>query len=970
MKRLNAKKIAAVVSGAALLGFGLAFASPITYGNVPIINNAGQPVVEVVVGHGAQPMDAVSAGNIAAAIGNLAWTQTMKVFPANVTEAQQVLSVAVSPSQYTLANKQVTLNVTSTSLIAGTYSFSALIGSILNRGVNLGSPINTKALSTNYGYQDILSTVVSPMASAYTAAGSVPASSVTATYNGGGVSFTSFTTGGYDNILQVTSANLPSLLNNYGGFGENEYVWLTGFPVYDQASGVQSLALLSAGGAYQVTFNKPIAIKTSTGGINNANFWMLGQSWSIVNAIAPTGTVSTSNVLQGGTLQLASSLTNLTTVYVGGNLTSGPFRLQLSGIGNIGQSGTGSAAINIYYQNSTRPLNTSVLAAYTLTKFNVSGHLVYVGVNQTFSGGSFAYQQFAKLRLYANTFNVTNGQVYNKTYNPGWYANILWTNGTGSGNPNMLQSIILYNSSPTTLLQGQSFNFVQSPAAYKLTFIGRTLSSVNFDQVTATVSAPGSVTYQNAVQGSAPIGLRSISNITEPAQYLTVTSGIPNAFSFGGQTGSAVVYDLAPYKLVETANSVSSGNTLSGNVVITLTGNSYATNLINANIPLTVIVSGAQTSTGAIIQSLATAVFQSSSALTNVTATAGIYNVTAVKLSRAIPGLTVKVSTTDTYTSSNTFATLTPIAPQILYSQTGKTYLLNTSGASVIYNQQNGQPTSTFGLSFSVPNAGTGIQKFGTYSISEYAVPQQTSETDSLAFGIYNSTAGTVANPMFQLNQSSTGTRNNMTYTSTQSVALQAPKGFITERGSSVGNINPQSVTLNLAEAVDALQFALGPSNTLAVSHASKQYTFGLGQQVVIPGLTSNVTVGAITATVKAQSNSTMFPIAGIANVTAGPVAVQTPVLLKSLSTTAPLVVLDSAANPSDSLVLVGSGYVNTLSKQLQNALNMTNDRLNVNGGQIVASGNQVLVAGWTADQTLNASNRFINALYTSAAGS
>ena len=37
MKRLNAKKIAAVVSGAALLGFGLAFASPIIYQSVPII---------------------------------------------------------------------------------------------------------------------------------------------------------------------------------------------------------------------------------------------------------------------------------------------------------------------------------------------------------------------------------------------------------------------------------------------------------------------------------------------------------------------------------------------------------------------------------------------------------------------------------------------------------------------------------------------------------------------------------------------------------------------------------------------------------------------------------------------------------------------------------------------------------------------------------------------------------------------
>ncbi|MCL5122587.1 MAG: S-layer protein, partial [Candidatus Marsarchaeota archaeon] len=84
MKRLNAKKIAAVVTGAALLGFGLAVASPVTISNVQVINNAGQPTVQVVVGSLAKPSDGVAAGNIAAAIGNLAFTQTQKVFPANV----------------------------------------------------------------------------------------------------------------------------------------------------------------------------------------------------------------------------------------------------------------------------------------------------------------------------------------------------------------------------------------------------------------------------------------------------------------------------------------------------------------------------------------------------------------------------------------------------------------------------------------------------------------------------------------------------------------------------------------------------------------------------------------------------------------------------------------------------------------------------------------------------------------------
>ena len=74
MKGLYAKKIAAV---AASVLMGLAFAGQgVVYNNVPIINTAGQPVVQIVVGSTAQPSDGVVAANIAAVIGSLAHTST------------------------------------------------------------------------------------------------------------------------------------------------------------------------------------------------------------------------------------------------------------------------------------------------------------------------------------------------------------------------------------------------------------------------------------------------------------------------------------------------------------------------------------------------------------------------------------------------------------------------------------------------------------------------------------------------------------------------------------------------------------------------------------------------------------------------------------------------------------------------------------------------------------------------------
>ncbi|MEM4097953.1 MAG: S-layer protein, partial [Candidatus Micrarchaeaceae archaeon] len=253
MKHINAKRIAAVVTGAALLGVGLAAAGQVTYGSLPIINNMGQPVVQVVIGHAAQPSDGVAAGNIAAAIGNLAYTKSQVVPTVNATNAYKVLHVSISSPKYTLANQQVWLNESSTSFASGTYSFAALIGSVLNHAVQVGSLQNTKYLNTgnSYAYPDkgsgTYSTTVSPADSPYTDVGYIPLpNTVSASTNGGGVSFSSFANSTYDNILQVSNAQLPSLLNNYGKYGENEYLWLTGFPVYDQQSSVNAFALLDA----------------------------------------------------------------------------------------------------------------------------------------------------------------------------------------------------------------------------------------------------------------------------------------------------------------------------------------------------------------------------------------------------------------------------------------------------------------------------------------------------------------------------------------------------------------------------------------------------------------------------------------------------------------------------------------------------------------------------------------------------
>ncbi len=80
MKSLNIKKIAAVAAGAALIGTAFAGAAVTVddgLGNfVPTLYSNGEPNVQIVLGSQAEISDAVVAANVAAAIGNKAYTTT------------------------------------------------------------------------------------------------------------------------------------------------------------------------------------------------------------------------------------------------------------------------------------------------------------------------------------------------------------------------------------------------------------------------------------------------------------------------------------------------------------------------------------------------------------------------------------------------------------------------------------------------------------------------------------------------------------------------------------------------------------------------------------------------------------------------------------------------------------------------------------------------------------------------------
>ena len=992
MKSLNGKRIAAVAAGAALLGLGLAFAGPVSFQSVPIISNSGQPVVQVVIGSTAKPSDGAAAANIAAAIGNLAYTSVPVTATVNMTQASKVLH-AVLPSNagYSLSNVGVYLNESSTAYVSGTYSFGALIGSVLNKGVlsTSSSPQSTKSLGSSYGYpeQYVVSssyTTGGNAPSPYTNVG-VPVNSTAYPSAAGGVTFTSFASGSspvYDNILQVSNSQLPALMNAAGQYKESEYLWLSGFPVYSQSSGVHNFELLSAGGAYQLVFGTEVPMYTSANVINNtASFNMLGQNWTVIGYKHPPTTALTHgyNNIAGNSntvVELASSLSNLTTLYVGQNITSGPFKVELTDLGQPNQNSISTAAFNIYYNNVLTNV-TSIFPNDTPQQFNVTGHLLYVKVKSTFAG-LYAYEKYAKVQLYSNVFNLTEGGQFSSS-NKGWTTDLFFGNVSGTGTRvDGLQSIVIYNTSPTTNLQpGQSFSFITSPSVYKLTFVGQTLGSANYDTISFSTKSVGSVKYKNLASSNTGPNI----NVTEPAQELIMSSQIPNAFSYTGGQGSTVTFDLTPYEFTQPTNQPTAGPV---NVIIE---GVEGGNFISSSTPLTVVVKGynAQGSAGKLVTS-PTLTFTSINN-TGVETPSGLnfYNITSINVtSHALPGLTMNV-----VWPSNTLNVLGSLAPAttspaVLYtSSSGLTQLEPASASNNNYN--NGVESTAYALSAapsvsSLSTTSTGLHQYATFNVIETAVPSVSGSYDEIGFGIDNSTNPASSN-IFTLNNTISGTTsagvgNNVTYYGTgysnggtqpdTANAIKASSGFYTERGSKVGSMTATTLSLDMAKSIDELLFSVGPSSTTGVvSSVATKGPFSIGQSTNIP----NVSIAKVTANITVSSSSGAT-VSGISNLTATPsVSVATtPVLLNNLPTS-PLVVLDSAANPSSNLILVGSGYVNTLSQQLETSQGISITPTSAPITQAYGT-NRILVAGYTANQTTAAANTFIQDLYANAASS
>jgi uncharacterized repeat protein (TIGR02543 family) len=291
------------------------------------------------------------------------------------------------------------------------YQFSTLIGSVLNSGVlNSANLQLTKNLlggkgASIYVYHDtsgsgpfIIAASPTPP-SAYEGIGISPGSTVIANTNGGGMQFSRFTNNSQDNLVRLTNAQVPGLLSNSGPQQESEFIWLGGFPVYDQNGNVSNFAVLDANGAYQITFGKPIPAKASV------QIELLGTNYTIYNMTPPTlSNINSAGFEVGGKVSLINTIN-----------TTPSYSLTVSASPSSGGTVTGAGS---YSEGSSVTISETPKTGYTFTGWSCTGSAATI-CSVIGTETSFSFTMLSSTTVTAN-YQKTTTPIY---YNVNAYSN-------------------------------------------------------------------------------------------------------------------------------------------------------------------------------------------------------------------------------------------------------------------------------------------------------------------------------------------------------------------------------------------------------------------------------------------------------------------------------------------------------------------------------------------------------------------
>lgn len=908
MKGLNVKRIAALAVGAAILGATLAYAGAVTYSNTQIITADGTPNVKVVVGANAAASDGVAAANIAALIGNLAFTsQQVTATVGGTAGLGCTVTGAGGTGTCAVSNQQVTLDVTVPGTVGGVAPFNTYINDWVDK------KLENRMYSTS---DDVYNSSVdeSPFYSGAVGSGYV-------------ADYGQPNYGQWSAFRKFTSADFPALQSPtvsdpYANvqYTEAQTLWFQAWAKYDSSSTINALVAANPKGAYQIEFTQnqggiPVGTCDATSYQNldptlnttandEANYNLcspndltdrhrvsigfLGDTY-IISAMNPPGTctlTSATSECTGGSINLAKE-SAYGIVHVGENLTAGAYTVKLEDIeAPLGAGHESEASIGIFDSTGALLKEDKINPSATGTAYSWTapdGSKVKIKVYKT-NPGYYAYAKWAEMAIYSQEFTMSDGSQLNSDNN-NWDVKLVWRNQnptyTFKGADSLRKIILEDASSPNELTSGATYNFIQTPVAFQVEFGGITLGTGDYDQLSLQLETNTQHPVQTNYSALCSTGGATTGYLY--GNFIKVSSQVPGAFQLNGPSSDTEQVQYFWY----------------------YTGNS--------------------------------------SAKSSNTSIANDSDIIFYKPSQSclftMPGgsSAVQYMAGDATSDDWNFAYTAHAA----YSGSGT---CTTS------------PTTCEGMVTITEAASSTAGIADSWIIPVYIDP--TNEIDEFLLG----TAATA-----QISYQGVTTANNGIDThSSPNMRIStanAPVGYYSERGSYVNQVSSSGVSIERARKLGELKFFVKSQGANTTS-ATKVGPLGINQSANVGGGVT-ITVDSITSTVGTctAGPNAVCTVTGQNGLTATPSVTAANVRVPLNPVTSALVVLDSGADTTANLIVVGGPQVNTVASTIMTntpALTLAKP------GDMIAQAvgnNRILVAGYTGADTTAAANKFMTDL-------
>ena len=1005
MRSMNVKKIAALAAGTALVGMAVAAAGAITYSNTPIISASGVPQVKVVVGEQAAASDGVVAANIAAMIGNLAWrSQAVTASVAGTSGVGcNVTGGGSGAGTCSISNEKVWLNVTLPGQVSGAVEFRTLINDWVDRKLenrNQSTADDQYNQQNDYSPLDDISSAGYVEAVKKFTASDFPAlqtGSVTDTY--ANVGYTEEQTlwaralAEYDKSSQKVIGYEPDLAYQIK-FTQDQY----GIPV--AVCNPDDGAIFPDFGAPRQTgeTNRTCA-DTDRTDRHRVRIKFLGDDYIISDMHPPEVMVTDSSDVdgvgtqEGGSIRLAKE-SAYGIVHVGENLTSGSYYVKLADITTPTTTAFQTfASIEIYDSNNNLLKEDKVLEGGTYTWTAPDGSKIRIRDYKN-NPGYYAYAKWAELAIYSKEFELRDGEKIADDCQD-WKVSLTWKNKDPSKDSkyvDSLRKIILRDAGHNdgVIMQaGDTQNIICSPVVWQLQYNGLTCADPgDYDSLGLTITTKQFGNLNRVTGSGVATDCVNKTKLTD-ANVLRVTSGLSQPFTLTGSlTGQVSTFyvNLGSNLLNATYGDAVQDDIVGTSTYVNLTpatnwGSVTAFTIIGHNAPTdgSVVMNSNRSTTG----NGSVIVFAPTGKL--------FYNITAVTATGGTYGtkFTMTDETFGANLTNNMQIGIYNDVGEVFWTQAGETDCdFRMAPTSVEYDMGDGtrQPMGFGGAAvvgtaptWCAPNTPGDCQlNIDTTSgdgANERAFAWRedagNSPTDYDAVHLYIQQRNQSGSPYQYVDPIASGTMdvtpNYINYTGTgngpQSLSDAQDIGFITERGTKFTGITTTSAQFKVAKKVCETQWFMktsgtAPNEPIQVGPlAEGESTVGLPGGIVIKVTQITEDVGTCTA----AAGGAQCVVTGLDSLSATPSVTSTVIPTDLDTATNKLVVTDRAADRAATLIVVGGNTVNTIADEI---IRSSNIDLRTDTVVVRAIGtNRILVAGYSAQDTVTAGDQFIQAL-------